>query len=378
MVDIVVIRSANSIVYDPRVKKITGSLKKRYSVVALGWNRDGISQEKINDYPVKTELFNLRTTTWKPSLLRILIRLFVFFPPFWIWVFVKLLEYRPEVVHACDMDTFPPAYIYKVLLRKKLVFDVFDRYGMALIPQRFKKLNCVINYLEELFSKHSDALIVAGGDKVLRTFRSKPKIHEVLLNCPHDYFEGNTNQNAENENHDFRLVYTGGIRKDRALEAITQTLIDLDMVTFLVAGPIIDSEVLETIQKSKRVEYFGVLEPKDALFLEARSDVLLALYNPKIFWNNITLPNKLFEAMMCGIPIITNTSAEIVSQTRCGLIVEYDNINQIKDAIKTLKDNPKLRDELGDNGRRAFLENYNWNIMEKRLYHLYENLLVKP
>lgn len=377
MVDIIIIRSANSIIYDPRVKKIVVSLRKRYSVIALGWNRDGISQEKINDYPVKAELFKLRTSTWSPSLTRILIRLFVFFPPFWIWVFFKLLRHRPEVVHTCDMDTFPPAFIYKLLFRKKLVFEVFDRYAMALIPQKFKKLNCVINYFEELFSEHSDALIIAGGEKVLNTFHSKPKFVEVLLNCPHDYFERNTNQNANNENRDFRLVYTGGIRKDRALESVAQTILNLDMVSFLVAGPIIDPEVLEKIQKSDRVKYYGILDPKDALYLEARSHTLLALYNPQIFWNNITLPNKLFEAMMCGIPIITNIAPEIVSEIRCGLIVNYDNVEQIKDAITSLRDKPDLRNELGNNGRKAFLEKYNWNIMEQRLYNLYKNLLVK-
>jgi hypothetical protein len=82
LVDIVVVRTANSIIYDPRVKKIVGSLSKRYSISALGWNRDGISEEKINNYIVKLELFKLETSIWKPSLMRILIRLLFFAPAF--------------------------------------------------------------------------------------------------------------------------------------------------------------------------------------------------------------------------------------------------------------------------------------------------------
>ena len=57
MVDIVVVRTTNSVVYDPQVKKIVGSLSKRYSVTCLGWNRDAISDEKINNYIVKLDLF---------------------------------------------------------------------------------------------------------------------------------------------------------------------------------------------------------------------------------------------------------------------------------------------------------------------------------
>jgi glycosyltransferase involved in cell wall biosynthesis len=376
LVDIVVVRTANSIIYDPRVKKIVGSLSKKYSVSVLGWNRDGIPQEKINNYPVKLELFKLKTSIWKPSLIRIITRLIIFFPPFWTWVFIKLLASRPKVVHACDLDSIFPSFIYKILFRKKLVFDVFDRYAMALIPQRFEKLNSVINYFEELISERSDLLVIAGGNAVLRTFQKKPKYYEILLNCPRDYFKDNSKLKPEADSHNFNLVYTGGIRTDRSLENITEAARDLDMVNFLVAGPVIDMEVLRKIQKFPNVKYKGLLQPNEALCLEACSNALVALYNPEVLWNNITLPNKLFEAMMCGVPIITNIAPDVVSETECGLIVEYGNVEQIKESIVTLRDNPELCKRLGDNGRKAFLEKYNWNIMEQRLYNAYEILLT--
>jgi len=40
-----------------------------------------------------------------------------------------------------------------------------------------------------------------------------------------------------------------------------------------------------------------------------------------------------------------------------------------------LKDNPQLCDSLGKNGRKAFLNKYNWNLMERRLHQIYENLI---
>jgi glycosyltransferase involved in cell wall biosynthesis len=36
-----------------------------------------------------------------------------------------------------------------------------------------------------------------------------------------------------------------------------------------------------------------------------------------------------------------------------------------------------LRKRLGNNGRKAFLEKYNWNAMEQKLYQIYEDLLGK-
>ena len=79
--------------------------------------------------------------------------------------------------------------------------------------------------------------------------------------------------------------------------------------------------------------------------------------------------------MMCGIPVITNVLPEFVNEIGFGIIVEYGNIDQIRSAIIRLRDDPELRERLGSNGRKAFLEKYNWGIMEKKLYDAYENLI---
>jgi glycosyltransferase involved in cell wall biosynthesis len=86
------------------------------------------------------------------------------------------------------------------------------------------------------------------------------------------------------------------------------------------------------------------------------------------------MPTKFFESMMSGVPIITNIRSDFVNEIGFGIIVEYGNIEQIRSAIVTLRDNPKLRKRLGDNGRKAFVEKYNWGIMEQKLYKAYEDL----
>src|SRR5437899_788401 len=112
MLDIALIRS-NSVVYDPRVGKIVRSLSKRYSVLVLGWNREGISPEIIGNYSVDLKLFPLKAPFGKSSLV-------FYLPFFWIWVFLKLVAFRPKIVHACDLDTILPSYIYKIIFNKKL------------------------------------------------------------------------------------------------------------------------------------------------------------------------------------------------------------------------------------------------------------------
>ena len=58
-----------------------------------------------------------------------------------------------------------------------------------------------------------------------------------------------------------------------------------------------------------------------------------------------------------------------------GIIVDYGNVEQIRSAIVTLRDNHKLCETLGNNGRKAYLEKYNWKIAEKELYKICDNLL---
>jgi glycosyltransferase involved in cell wall biosynthesis len=103
---------------------------------------------------------------------------------------------------------------------------------------------------------------------------------------------------------------------------------------------------------------------------------MVALYDLNLqTQNKYVMGNKLFEAMMFGVPVITNVARQIVNETDCGIIVDYDNPEQIKEAIITLRDKPELCKRLGTNGRKAFLEKYNWNLMEHKLFVVYDTLL---
>jgi glycosyltransferase involved in cell wall biosynthesis len=373
LADIVLVRTANSIIYDPRVKKIVGSLSKRYSISVLGWNRDSVSEQTIKNYAVKLELFKLKTSIWKPSSVRIFARLIFFAPPFWAWVLIRLLVIRPKVVHACDLDSVLPCYIYKLLLRKKLVFDVFDRYAITFIPKKFRMLYRIINFTEEFFSKHSDVLIVANGENVLRSFQKKPSHCEILLNYPDDNIIGGPQGLKKNDF--FTIAFTGHIRRNRGLEKLTHVIRDLKDIRLLITGRIEDELLFNEIQNIQNVKYLGLVDDSALLEIEASSNMIVAFYDPVFFSNNMPLPNKIFEAMMCSTPVVTNVAHEIVNETNCGLVVEYDNVKQIKETIISLRDNPQLCRRLGDNGRKAFLEKYNWSKMEQKLYKVYERLL---
>ena len=104
---------------------------------------------------------------------------------------------------------------------------------------------------------------------------------------------------------------------------------------------------------------------------------MVALYDLNVPLNRVSMSNKHFEAMMCGIPLITNAGRELINEVDYGIMVGYNDVNQIKEAVGCLRDDIELRRRLGNNGRKAFLQKYNWTIMEQELYKIYENLLEK-
>lgn len=362
MVDVAIVRSHN-ILYDSRVRKIAESINKKYSVFVLGWDRRGISKKNISDNLMKFKLFSLQAPIGRPSLIWYL-------PFFWSWVFIKLVTLRPQVVHACDLDTVIPCSLYKTIFGKKLVFDVFDRYAMANIPQKNKFLYSFVTTLEESYSEHADVLITVGKN-VLRTFKRKPKYFEIIMNTSEDH-------PMKKDNHEknlLTLVYTGAIVRNRGIEQVTAVIKDVEGVELVVAGWVIDNELLNELMKMPNVKYVGLLEPADALTLEGNSDVMVILYDLKIQNHNFANPSKTFEAMMLGLPIITNVTHDIIKDAEFGIIVNYEDLDQIKSAIISLRDNAEIRKRLGENGRKAFERKYDWKMMEQKLYKIYDGLL---
>jgi glycosyltransferase involved in cell wall biosynthesis len=360
MVDIVIVAS-NSIIRHPRIWKIVSSLRKRYTTVVLGWNREEVSSKEISSYLVDLTLFNARAPFGKPSVI-------LYYPIFWTWILLKLIKYRPKVVHAIDLDTLVPCSLYKSFFRKKLVYDVHDRFG-GYVSTKYTTLYKIINLVEELLSKQANVLVTVS-EKVQRSFRLQPKQCAIIMNVSEEY----DLIKSKSEDGILTLVYTGLICKDQGLEIIVDAINGLEGVCLVLAGRIADKQLLDDMLRLPNVRYEGLLQRIDSLKLEASSDVMVVLYDLQYRKNQLSSPNKIFEAMMCGIPLITNMEVKLVKEIDCGITVEYD-VDQVRDAIIKLRDVLELRTRLGNNGRKAFLEKYNWGKMEKKLYQIYASLL---
>jgi glycosyltransferase involved in cell wall biosynthesis len=359
--DIALIRSGPiPAIGDPRVEKILKSLSKEFRIIALGWDRE------TNRYPL----------AYKNNIVIKHIRLkapygklwiIFYYPIFWIWIFINLFIYRPKAIYSCNLDTLIPSYIFKTLFSTKLIFDSFDKFAMAFISPNHRIVYSFIDTLENLLASKADALITVSSDRLYTFGRFKPRYYGIIMNCPEDKIKRIRDDFSFIKNkyyNYFILVYAGAIRYNRGLLLLDQVIKNIRNVRLILAGRI--RENIEFILKNPNIEYLGVLEYDKTLSLMSIADAIPILYDPEVPINQVANPNKLFEAMMLGIPVITNVCKEIIEESGCGLVVEY-NYESLKQAIQYFIDQPDIRKKMGSNGRKAFEEKYNWNIMEKKL-----------
>ena len=90
------------------------------------------------------------------------------------------------------------------------------------------------------------------------------------------------------------------------------------------------------------------------------------------------MPNKLFEYMAAGLPVIASNFPlwqEIVESNHCGLTVDPLEPKDIARAIEYLIEHPEEARKMGENGRRAVIRKYNWETEGKKLLELYAALI---
>jgi glycosyltransferase involved in cell wall biosynthesis len=131
------------------------------------------------------------------------------------------------------------------------------------------------------------------------------------------------------------------------------------------------------IKDKTNILYLGKVEHVKILELTYLSNCVVILYDPIIPNFAYASPNKMFDAMMCGKPIIAikgTHMAQILIEENCGLVIDSKNVDELRLAIARLKNNSTLAIKLGNNAKNAYKYKYNWAIMENRLSNIIKSL----
>jgi glycosyltransferase involved in cell wall biosynthesis len=177
------------------------------------------------------------------------------------------------------------------------------------------------------------------------------------------------------------IVYVGGLFAGRGLEEVVEAVSRVDGVRLFMGGygPLEGDlrSLARRLGPEDKVVFGGEIDPADVPRYDAAADVLLAMYKATDPNNVLTIPNKLFESIAAGKPIIVSNIGEksrLVSTEGIGIVVDPSDVAAIADAIRTLKGDRRLYEAMAASARRC-QERYSWARMAATLNEGYAALL---
>jgi glycosyltransferase involved in cell wall biosynthesis len=363
----IIIRS-NALDRDVRIPKEIAILEKKYSITFIGWNRDLLTdQNYLKTQKIDQKLLNFKAPYGKLILL--------YLPLWWLFIFYWLLIKKWDVAHVINFDSAIPVIVVSKIKNKKVIYEVLDTYEDSMVLPEI--LRIILMQIDKFFLSMSDCVILAD-DKQNEEFHGIPNKNIITIyDSPPDAFTHLVKRNDSL----FILFYAGSLYKDRNLnlDKIIEAIKDIDKVKVVIAGY---GDLVQKIQEyekemPEKVQFIGKIGYNEVMVNIQKSDLLFVLRDSTVLINKYICGSTLLNAMMCGKPIMVNdgtSTAQKVIEEKCGLIIDADNIKEIKQAIIQLRDDPRLYELLSKNARAAYEKKYNWVIMEKRLLELYKNL----
>ncbi|WP_081389963.1 glycosyltransferase family 4 protein [Paenibacillus odorifer] len=374
---------------DPRVEKEVNSLiNKGYKVKILSWDRMNDSNNtkngeiKLGNGSVPIRWFNIKASFGGG--LKTLKGLFLFQISLLFWLIKHNKEY--DLVHACDFDTVLPARICTKVFKKKIVYDIFDYYIDSFqVPKILKPL---IEKIDILIMNSVDAVIITNESRLEQIKKSNPKKIVVIHNSPEEMSReviqglpkivSMKNKQYINKSDKIKLVYVGILSYNRFLLELLEIIQTNSRYELHIAGfgPY-EANVENSSKEHENILFYGKIPYNQVLNLEEYCDVLFAVYNPSVPNHKYSSPNKLYEAMMLGKPIIVARDTgidQLVEKFDIGKVVDYEK-GSFNKALSELAEIQKEKWDVKERSQKLFFENYSWKIMSERLSILYSDLL---
>lgn len=288
-----------------------------------------------------------------------------------------------DIYHFHDPELLP--YGLKLKRRgKKVVFDSHEDTLESILEKQWiptfirKVVYHWFKKRQEKVCRRIDAVVTVTPHMVDFFCRLNPRTVQVanfpILDCPP----------APPDVSSKTLVFAGGVTRQWNHHTIIKTLEGLPDCRYRLCGPAGADylQELETLPAWGQVEYLERVPHEEIPTLLAQSTVGIAVlsYCRNSDWKNGTMGNtKIFEEMMAGLPVVCTDFVrwrEFVDRWHCGICVDPADPDSIAAAIQYLLEHPDKAQQMGENGRKAVKEEFNWALEGKKLLALYEEVAL--
>jgi glycosyltransferase involved in cell wall biosynthesis len=297
--------------------------------------------------------------------------------------------YRAALAEAADIYHFhdPELMGIGLLLRlhgARVIFDVhedipYDIADKIWIPPAMRPPIAAASAVVLRLMQGCYSGVVTATPAIARRFRHERTV--VVCNYPAlDELPGDIGVPfAQRKPH---VLYVGSITELRCAAEMVRAMASPSIPdgTRLVLGGTFEDEPLQrkvlALPGANRVDFVGYC-PRSRmpnLLTSARAGLLL--FRPAANHEE-AIPNKLFEYLGAGLPVIVSNTLQasaIVREHDCGLIVDPEDVEQIAAAIQYMVEHPEVAQAMGERGRKLVCERYQWTSEATKLTRLYAEI----
>ena len=370
----VVFTVTNCICFDQRVLKMAETVSSLdCDITIIGrWFDEYCDSVSV---PFKTKRFRMLFN-----------RGFLFYKFFNIRLFFYLLFHRYDVIVANDLDTLLPGFIVSKLRRVSLVYDSHEYFtGLPELNSR-PFVKWVWKSIEKMIFPHLKYVITVSNSIATQYEKEYGTGSVVVRNYSRvssDYHSYTRDELGVNNEHLLLIFQGSGINIDKGGEELIEAISITAKVSLLIVG---SGDVVEDLKKktdalkmSDRIKFISKVPWKEMMRYTRSADAGLCIEKDTNLNYRFSLPNKLFDYISAGIPVITGNLPEIrkiVIENDCGIIIPEITPAEISKAIIKLRDDRELLNKLKRNSVYAS-ETVNWKNESKKAIDLYNKILME-
>ena len=365
----------NDFLNDSRVLKTASCFARSGFSVTVVALHNGTLARRERRGAVRVDRIKLWTRSWKKIRVVQSIKYIEF-------LIRSFLLYRKVPICYCnDLNTLPIGFLIKVFGGGCYV--IYDSHELAIndSPNQTRVAIFLRKVMEGFLIRFVDEVIVVSDSigKVYSRMYSIPTPH-TILNCPP--FSDRDEQNIFREKFDIAdeqniFLYQGALCEGRGIHSLINTFMGFNtnrsVIIFMGYGPLL-SVIEDAAKNSDLIFYHPAVSPEKLLSYTSSADFGVAFIEDVCLSYRYCLPNKLFEYLMAGLPVLTSNVVEMkrfVEHEGVGVVAADNSVAGLRSGIKTILDSDY---QVAQSHILRVRKKYSWENQEKALKEIISGL----